>query len=59
MPSDLSDTYPSQGFKPQIVPLHSLYLMTPRKSSVPVHDKGYMLRYWSLPERTYKEFAQL
>ena len=42
-----------------MMPLHSLYLMTPCKASVAVHDEGHMLRDWSLPERTDEEFAQL
>lgn len=41
------------------MPLHLFYLMIPGKAPIPVHHKGYMLGYRSLPERAYEEFAQL
>ena len=52
-------SYSRQGFKSQIMPLHSLYSMIPSKSAVSIHDESDMLRYRTLTQCPDEQLAQL
>lgn len=48
-----------QSFEAKIVPFNRFYPMAPSKSSIPVHNKGNMLRDRSLACSPNDELAEL
>ena len=52
-------THPRYSLKAQVVPFNRLDLVFSCKSSVSVHDKGDVSRYWALSESSDEEFSDL
>lgn len=51
--------YLSQRLKPQMMSLNSLYLMVPRETSIPIHDKRHMLRNRPFSQRPNQQLPEM